>query len=425
MTSAREQLKRILEDPEYLKNCNIEQTLKLFKAINPYSKTIGGSSRWTSFTYTPIRDRYLAQIKMISIVGFMYRMHTEYMALFGLEATGREMLPSEKRGWEKKKAAVKEFLDRIFEYDPENHVASSFFEVKGDSKRPNIRGNANVEIKSAKSSESEGPVEYPAAMRLSGDYVDTFCPVPPLDTFKRWQRYEEGNYERILKMQGTLYAEKPDFESALQIHSHHDSKEKADQFGSANIEQYDLPINIIQDGHWYFLSNYKGNREAIQFPAEGNEIIKGMHESAKRDEKTGSNLMKKRVERKFRDNVVQQGLHSDDLATYIDNAGITGKRVLTDEERRNIVKSILEKKVEEKKMDPRDVYENVDADGTPLDAINVDVLVNDGKENLTKKRIYVEADGATDDGKQGPTVTATADGKARHTAKTTKDSDGE
>lgn len=387
-SQVKDLLDDIVKNPDILEKYTKEQLEELYKQVNPYGKVLDASNGYTCVSITNLRDRYIANLKMTSLVGFVYRMVKEYDDLCKVEDWERS--EEQQKASKIKQAIVKDFLDRIFEYNPEDNVQSSYNPNPADTERESLPVNEKG---------APNPVEL----------ANTVVPVPTYDAFHRWQWYEDANYDKMREVINNIYGEKPDLEYAIQIHKHFDNVDEAKKFQQDNGHLTIAPIITLENNAWNLLGSFKENRQRIDFYNKDNQVIQKIMDRVKADQDYGAKLMKNRVKRKKKKTIEKHGSESSDLAKYIKDSGFSQSTILTDEERAELEK--LTKQLEEEKasanqqstndtdgksvdnltVDPRSVWENVDEDGVPNDAIIVDVFESDGK-TLKKSAFFTKAE---------------------------------
>lgn len=185
MTSS-EELQSLLNE---LSSENVElpddKVIEFRKKLNPYGRTIEGSDRLLNFSFTNLREKYLIKFITTGMVGFLNRLNDEWLVPRGVpvipvyeylenpssieipEAIRNN--PSEKivRDYTinaemmKKRVIVKEFLETVFQYNPDEHVRSGY--------RPNLKDTsrgipdtpaANVAINNIKGTDKDFRVAY-------------------------------------------------------------------------------------------------------------------------------------------------------------------------------------------------------------------------------------------------------------------------
>lgn len=186
--SSSEELQSLLNE---LSSENVElpddKVIEFRKKLNPYGRTIEGSDRLLNFSFTNLREKYLIKFITTSMVGFLNRLNDEWLVPRGVpvipvyeylenpssieipEAIRNN--PSEKivRDYAinaemmKKRVIVKEFLETVFQYNPDEHVRSGY--------RPNLKDKsrgipdttaANAAINNIKGTDKDFRVAYEA-----------------------------------------------------------------------------------------------------------------------------------------------------------------------------------------------------------------------------------------------------------------------
>ena len=334
-----------------------EEMTEIYKKINPYNQVLNKNELYTCASVTNLRDRYLANLKMTSLVGFMYRMVKEYDDLYFVLSS--DQTEESKKASQIKQAIVKDFLDKIFEYNPEDNVRSSYDPNEKDPERKAWPLTENGQMTKA-------------------EYDNSYAPVPSIDAFYRWQWYENANYDKILSTVNDLYSDKPDLEYAIQIHKTFDNIKDAESFAEVNSSLISASIIVLYPNKWNILGQYKTNRSRMNFYNQDNDVLKKITDRVEKDELLGKDMLKKRVIRRKKQNIKQSGPADSKLQTHIGY---------------NKEQSILTK-AEEKELvtdNAQDKYEDVDENGIPNDALLVDMYTNkDGQ--LVKSSFFTKAE---------------------------------
>lgn len=173
---------------------------------------------------------------------------------------------------EKEQVVIKRFLEWLFKYDENKHVAKGNNEVNGDSERQN-------------------------AEELKG--TDTvYDNIPPNDTHCRFNAYYDINYEKLRDATKNIYNVKPDLEHAMIIYDVVNKKEDVDAF----IHKYgaNSGYDILSFGlnQWTLMGPFKENRDRVDYYNKHNSIIKSMLDQQEADNKLREELMKKRIKSK-------------------------------------------------------------------------------------------------------------------------------
>tara|TARA_B110000908_G_scaffold113440_1_gene133078 strand:+ start:3202 stop:5247 length:2046 start_codon:yes stop_codon:yes gene_type:complete len=323
------------------------------------------------------------------------------------------------------KSHIGKFLDKYFEYNPDEHVRSSFDDEKlskdarydqHDPSRPTMK------LLKARSEIEDGDIKdvladretYNAAMfllnknpellkKLAADpdgFKEKLTPIreaheliekiPPADTFHRWNYYAEVNMEEIRNVVSTVYHEKPLLDFALIVYdtiegTESEVKEKKRKWISKYNEELCSDLKVVKLDNWTLLGNFKENRKEIDFYNRHTEVLKRIMDKHEEDKKLGGDLMKKRVRKTKEKNIKEQGRDADIMKQYVSQVqsltDLGAKRVLSYEEQRQIVDA---KKIINDLKDVEDVPDN---------AIQVDVFThNTGNEKFVKSSFYTESE---------------------------------
>jgi hypothetical protein len=131
--------------------------------------------------------------------------------------------------------------------------------------------------------------------------------IPPVDTFHRWTYYMESNHENILSAVYDLYCEIPEFELAVNPYDWHENLKDADEFIHKHREEVVADIHKSESGKWNVISNYRKGRESIRFFNDNTLVLEEIMAQQERDAKLGGDLMKKRVQKKKKKNIEEDG----------------------------------------------------------------------------------------------------------------------
>ena len=327
------------------------------------------------------------------------------------------------------KQQIKNFIDKYFEYNPDEHVRNTFNKDKLtpdeqakydkiDKYRPTMELlKARVDI-AAKDSDLKEFLEdretYNACMHLlnkkpelikkladgGSNLKDRLMPLtqerglaerlPPDDTFHRWGYYTEVNMEEIRNVVSAVYDEKPVLDLAIQIYdifkgTTEEVEEQKKKWISKYNEELPSDVSMIPVGNWVLLANYKKNRDEINFYNRHTEVLRRIMEKHEEDKRLGKDLMMKRVKKAKTKNIKEAGKDAEILKKYqtqYQNLTQLGcKRALTYEE---------QKEIEHIQKNIKDMEEVADV---PDNAIQVNVFTHDTKEGEFKKSaIYTESE---------------------------------
>jgi hypothetical protein len=257
---------------------------------------------------------------------------------------------------EKEQKIITKFLDKLFRFDPKNHTTEAYNSDHNDPER--IKPNANKFLE----------------------------PVPPNDTYGRFQYYYDVNYEELREAVHYLYNEKPDIEVALNIYETFDTIDECNEYINKNKDKVITNIMTLTNYKWNLLGSFKQNRERITFYNENTQILENILKQQEDDAKMGKKLLDERVRKKKIKNVKEYGKTDPAVAKYLkENPNdITSNAHKID---------ILEDKVVV--TEELEISENgakVDDEGTPEDAIEIGVTSINLKDNkITSTKIYSKA----------------------------------
>jgi hypothetical protein len=196
---------------------------------------------------------------------------------------------------------IEHFLDEYFRYNPDNHVRCAY--------KPNYDDPQRTPLENTRA-EDERNKNYERTV------------IPPDDTFFRFNRYQENNYECLRQATDDIYCEKSDFEFAVVPLETFEGKDEADverqfnEFKRKYADEFDAEIFGASYGRWNLLSSWEQNREVRDFYTEKSEIIKRIIDQHKDDQRTGMKLVKDRMKKKREENEAQAGPHDPALQSY-------------------------------------------------------------------------------------------------------------
>jgi hypothetical protein len=356
--SAAGQLSKLLEelDDESLSKMSDSEVLELRKQLNPYGRTIEGSDKILTYSYTDLQFEYTKKLITTTMIGFLNRMCDEWRVPDGIPVISvydyvRD--PSKLDEFEKglknpealrtqldvnkvnmqKRVAIKEFLEDMFQYNPDLHVRSAYKPNLKDDERTIIdtpAGNLAVyELKNKDPLFKEDILLYERACLLREkvaketkklepvvkvpDRVVTEVTkyvtemIPPADIFHRFQYYYDSNYEELRNVVSDLYCDKPCFETAINPYSWHDSDEDAEKFITKHRDEVISTIFKAHSGKWNIFSPYKKVRESMRYFNKKTAVLEEIAKQIESDAKIGSELMRKRITIKKKQNIVEEG----------------------------------------------------------------------------------------------------------------------
>jgi len=459
MSDIRNKLFAALNGQNY-KNMSVSELAEIVKETNQYQIDLEKDGGYTVFSASNLREQSIGEMKMLAIIGFLYRAATvEFDDVMEINDVSRD---SQKyRAGMMKKAIIKEFLDKLFGYNPDTDVATSHVPNPADLSRRLLAGkmtkSGQVHTLAKKSEttpkqpeatpkQPEVTASKPATAVTSTTATTTTVnasatsagkspgvefedvSVPSRDLFYKLKHYETANYDRLRELASAAFTSKFDLDWCLQIHKHFEGDgalAAAEKYASEHTHMAMQELFIVRDGKWKWLAPFKANQDRVNLHDEGNRILKSITARVESESKFAEDMLSNRVYRKKRQQIKRSGMDADGLESYIQTIGGASsmkrgldakqreklkalsaeyeKRRVLEEKRDAIINKLLADAQRdgideivvptdiEPPIDPRELYDGVDKDGVPLDAIILDTFVNDGKENLNKVRMFTKA----------------------------------
>jgi hypothetical protein len=365
MSQTANQLKKILEelDNEKLSQLSDEKVLELRKQLNPYGRIIEGSDKYLTFSYTDLSEKYQKRLITTSMIGFLNRMNAEWEVPDGIPVVhpydyvkDKSLLADPSTFTDaacrtdsenniklmEKRIIVQEFLESLFQFDPDEHVRSVYRPVPKDLERKSIKTPAAsravkhlmktdskfkekmeklkaLEDLKEKTKEVEqklgefnlGKQEIQPLNENENDRngVKRFTTemIPPVDTFGRFDRYCEVNYDKLREVTNDLYCEKPDLDRAICPHSWHDSRDDADTYINKHKDEMITEVTVAHSGKWNFFAPFEKVRSSARYFNSQTIVLEEMLKQIEQDSKLGQDLMKKRVAKKKKKNIEESG----------------------------------------------------------------------------------------------------------------------
>jgi hypothetical protein len=461
--SAEEIIQKIRDNPDFVKSLSAADAVKYIDLLNPYRQQVNTTStEYTCVSYLPMRDQHIMNIDLVTIIGYIYRCHFEYEDLMDISDEVRNS-PQYKEAISKNKKVILDFLDRIFEYNPERDVRSSYIPPNPNATRKPLKctsenkvapiaingsgvtdcdryvntdrvqeaihkicnlkqdGALSTDNLSADSSFWESikvledelkpaPVTRPSKQRECNDGYSTLTgicnnpsckcrqlstfQVPSRDLFHRLTRYRENNWDKFVKIASDLYADKIDLETAIQVHKSFRSLKDATTYQKEHGTMCMIPMMVVKNGPWTITTPCKENQRNVDYFGKGTSELEDIFKRAAADEKLGNEMIAKKIKRKKKQNILRnRGDVPDERGvekwSEENSFGMSKKKLLTDEDKRELDEYARD--VRDGKVNPQEIYEYVDEEGIPLDAVQVGVHEYDGKE-IKSYTMFTKAD---------------------------------
>ena len=231
----------------------------------------------------------------------------------GIEKTREEYV-------DERRSIVQEFLD-----DPDNHVQTAYKPNYDDPLR-NLLKTAWVDYH-----QTGDEASYLAAVEDHAKKVGEYRIIketeyerkliPPDDTFFRWQRYIDNNYEELRQATDDIYAEKSDVEFSIVPLATFEGPTEEIQAEAAEwqrkyAEEFEGDVYQATFGVHNMLGSWVQNRDRRDFYTKNSEILKRIIQQNEDDQKMGKRLMKERAEKKRKDNEAEVGKPDEGLKSY-------------------------------------------------------------------------------------------------------------
>lgn len=343
-----DQLSKLLDelDDESLAKMSDAEVLEMRKQLNPYGRTIEGSDKVLTYSYTDLRHEYLKKMVVTCMVGFLNRMCDEWKVPDGipvipvydyvkdpskLEAFEKTLKDPEfmrkdldlNKEYMAKRVIIKEFLEDMFQYNPDFHVRSSYRPNLDDPDRKVIDTPAgHLAIHQLKKTDPEFNERwrlYERDQKLKQETKDESekiesavrkqCSemIAPVDIFHRYQYYYDSHYEELKDIVGDLYCDKVDLETAINPYAWHDTEDDADKFIDKHQNEVITSIYKSFSGKWNIFAPYKKVRESMRYFNKKTMVLEEIAKQIERDAKLGADLMKKRIKVKKQKNIKEDG----------------------------------------------------------------------------------------------------------------------
>jgi hypothetical protein len=436
-----------------------EKVIAMKKKINPYGRTIEGSNKCLNFSITQIHHEYWKKLMITGFVGYLNRMNDEWKVPEGIPVTPvyeyledptkldtpEAVLKKDfkqtideyefNREWMVKRMAVKEFLEEMFQFNPDEHVRSGYRPNRADTERKPINtpagklavahlkqtdsnfrakeelndaveanikahskdtdekksvpknkkvrkivigkdGKKKVVVKTVEVNDSEDSNNVDTSKKVGDGKDPTLSStvremLPPQDTFGRFKMYYTSNLEELREFVQDAYCEKPEFELAINPYSVHDTPEEAETFKKKHKNEVIAEVFTVDFGKWNFFDSFKNQRDNTKFYSDKTIVLEEIMKQLESDERLGQDLMKKRVEKAKAKNKVISGPDAESFKKW------------------------REQNTTMKNMGAEHIGD-VNDDECPDDAVQIDVWkIAKGGLEVTKDKFYSAAEAPT------------------------------
>jgi hypothetical protein len=362
--------------PENLADMDYDEIMELRKQLNPYGRTIEGSDKWMTFSFTNLSEKYNEKLLLTGLVGYLNRACDEWHVPDGIpivpvydyvkdpesitrfsadwkmtDKIKKDLRENEE--WMKKRVIVKEFLEEMFQYNPDEHVRSVYKPQPKDIDRLVLNTPAaNLSIEEWKKKDvkfKEQMLEFDRIQHLrvmketTDEKVDpiiddlvsrnlllpdqhystmnfskwsnddknllrTVCEmIPPADIYRRFRNYYEDNYDKLREAVLHLYCDKPDFDIAINPYQWHDDESSAIEFQKKHRDEVIADIIKAASGKWNFFAPFAKVQNTGKFFNKNTIVLEEMSEQIEKDQKLGADMMRKKVIKKKKKNIAEDG----------------------------------------------------------------------------------------------------------------------
>lgn len=377
------ELESLLDEitPENVAKMNYDEIMALRKQLNPYGRTIEGSDKWLTFSFTNLSEKYMEKLLLTGLIGYLNRACDEWhvpsgipvipvydyvkdpqsITRFANDWTMTDKIQKdikENAEWMQKRVIVKEFLEEMFQYNPDQHVRSAYKPQPKDIERlvvttpaaqlsteewkkknpkfkeqmlefdrvQNLRamkeshGDEKVDavIDDLVSRNLVLPDQHYATMDFNTwseedkNLLRTACEmIPPADIYRKFKTYFENNYDKLREAVLHLYNDKPDFDLAINPYQWHDNEESAIEFQKKHRDEVITDIIKATSGKWNFFAPFAKVQNTAKFFNKDTIVLEEMAEQVEADQKLGADMMRKKIQVEKRRNIIEEGEDAD------------------------------------------------------------------------------------------------------------------
>jgi hypothetical protein len=366
-------INKIKNNPDLLKKIDEKKLAALRTKINPYNVSIcEQDTHFVAFSYTLPQYEYLVKQITVSLVGFLNSAVDEWNVPAGVPPVSvydyvknPKIVDEMTADWTKdekvkeklkknddfmkNRIVVKQFLEYLFQYDPNEHVRSAYsvpdpqedrkevvtpaavLAIKEDTSTDRVRLLQDRRMQNlmnmAKSAQKGRPYSlarfnFLTDSRITQEQFRKFIGtdekdinisnvvqemIPPVDMFHNFKNYCDVNHEKIIEATDILYSELHDLNIAILPAFVSKSQQSVLSFIEKYKSEMTVPIYVAQTGKWTILESYKKNREVTDYVSKDSLLIKRMMEQRVKDAKTGKDMMEKQVKVKRKNHESEHG----------------------------------------------------------------------------------------------------------------------
>ncbi len=362
-----------------------EKLIEYRKKLNPYGRTIDGADNYLTFSFTNLKEKYMEKLLMTGMIGYLNRaldewrvpdahpvipvydfvdnpkLIDEYHKNWNITDKIKKEI-EENKAWMQKRVIVKEFLEEMFQFNPDKHVRSAYKPQPKDLSRNVVNTPAAnlaiehlkkkdiefreqmlefdrvqklIEMKEGSELAGEGHIKKLVADKLvlpdqhyltmdfskwsieDKNLLRTTCSmIPPVDIYHKFRNYFESNYDKLREAVQYLYCEKPDFDIAINPYSWHKSEEEAEEFQKKHRSEVITDIIKAHSGKWNFFAPFEKVRESMKYFNDNTIVLEEITKQIEKDAKLGAELVKNRIKQKKKQNVKEDGPDAEYFAKW-------------------------------------------------------------------------------------------------------------
>jgi hypothetical protein len=344
---------------------------------------------------------------MTSLIGYLYRALDEYNNMFNIES--KDMTEEVKQQLRVRQDIVREFLDHHFEFNPDLHVAPLNYNTveQGTKNKFSVNNFRQVIKNTIDTLKDKTPVDNDRIAKLEEIYknalqdperrherysafesiavADSAQPMPSYDVWQKWQVYEKHHYDAIRDLVEASYCEKPEMEYFVCVHDRYPNAEIAQKAAESISTRKSMPVICVENNQNVLLSDFKKNRERIEFYDGNDSLLKKIHDRVKDEQKLAADMIKKKIKRTRMLDIIKHGPRDDkNLNQYIE-ANDDLKQIdsaLSIEEQLEL--EDVNKKLENGEITVDDLRNDFKANEGPLNGVEVQYLVAGKNPHINK-----------------------------------------
>jgi len=420
---SREELTSLVKDinnlpDEQLAELDIPLVQALYKKLDPCGQTLSVSEKdkekQVTISCVNMESKYLERFTLTAIIGYLNRALDEYLVPDGMPIhtvykcmdnptllePNKDILDKNdpavlaefefnKKAFEKRKI-IKGFLEHVFQYNPNEHVASSYKadfasnreiiqtmagrlsqeqcagsfsktptleQLEFRTKKDTVDDIHSIETKKIKQkirNKQTGEITTRVVRRpripplkeaveeekvMKDKFVDPTASttmtnyIPPMETFHGIHQYVENNYDAILSATSALYAEKNSRDLAVIVYAVHDGAKEAAAFRKQEADNVITDMHTISFGRWTTLSPYKENMKNVEVLNKDTETLEAMLLQEKADKQQGKKLVSHRQAKKRKEQKIRIGSNDETFDKWKESNSIAaGKKNDSDDE---------------------------------------------------------------------------------------------